>query len=105
MAPIKSSLARTVGKLLGVQKNTDLSLRGNVQSLRKPIALSASGGTVSAGVAPGNGYRYHLFLEPGNLEVTGSGNVEVLVIAGGGCLLYTSPSPRDATLSRMPSSA
>ena len=25
--------------------------------------------------------------------------------SGGGCLLYTSPSPRDATLSRMPSSA
>ena len=24
---------------------------------------------------------------------------------GKGCLLYTSPSPRDATLSRMPSSA
>ena len=24
---------------------------------------------------------------------------------GGTCLLYTSPSPRDATLSRMPSSA
>ena len=32
MAPIKSSLARTVGKLLGISKNTDLSLRGNVQS-------------------------------------------------------------------------
>ena len=27
------------------------------------------------------------------------------VIEKGGCLLYTSPSPRDATLSRMPSSA
>jgi len=27
------------------------------------------------------------------------------VILKGGCLLYTSPSPRDATLSRMPSSA
>ena len=26
-------------------------------------------------------------------------------IASSGCLLYTSPSPRDATLSRMPSSA
>ena len=26
-------------------------------------------------------------------------------IAGGGCLLYTSPSPRDGLLSRMPSSA
>ena len=31
---------------------------------------------------------------------------DVLVTgATGGCLLYTSPSPRDATLSRMPSSA
>ena len=28
-----------------------------------------------------------------------------LFIYGGDCLLYTSPSPRDATLSRMPSSA
>ena len=27
------------------------------------------------------------------------------VSKGGSCLLYTSPSPRDATLSRMPSSA
>ena len=83
MSPIKSSLARTVGKLLGVQKDTDLSLRGHVQSSRK-ISLAASGGTVSDGVAPGNGYRYHLFLEPGNLEVNNSINVDVLVIAGGG---------------------
>ena len=28
-----------------------------------------------------------------------------LLIIAGACLLYTSPSPRDATLSRMPSSA
>ena len=34
MAPIKSSLARTVSKLFGVQKDTDLSLRGDVQSSR-----------------------------------------------------------------------
>ena len=31
--------------------------------------------------------------------------IENLIIRLGGCLLYTSPSPRDATLSRMPSSA
>ena len=31
-------------------------------------------------------------------------NIPILVLPGG-CLLYTSPSPRDATLSRMPSSA
>ena len=29
---IKSSLARTVGRLFGVQKDTDLSLRGDLQS-------------------------------------------------------------------------
>ena len=41
MAPIKSSLARSVGKLLGVYKDTDLSLRGHVQSLREaPFGLS-----------------------------------------------------------------
>ena len=32
-------------------------------------------------------------------------NQEGKVIVVDGCLLYTSPSPRDATLSRMPSSA
>ena len=30
---------------------------------------------------------------------------EALIEQSGDCLLYTSPSPRDATLSRMPSSA
>ena len=32
-------------------------------------------------------------------------NAVEVVIHLAGCLLYTSPSPRDATLSRMPSSA
>ena len=32
-------------------------------------------------------------------------SVELSCACMGGCLLYTSPSPRDATLSRMPSSA
>ena len=36
----------------------------------------------------------------------GSGNIDGnLNVYLGSCLLYTSPSPRDATLSRMPSSA
>ena len=35
MSPLKSSLARSVGRLLGVQKDTDLSLRGDVQTTRK----------------------------------------------------------------------
>jgi len=31
--------------------------------------------------------------------------LKIAVVEGDVCLLYTSPSPRDATLSRMPSSA
>ena len=42
--------------------------------------------------------------EPGTLRFnTDVGSLEVF--RGNTCLLYTSPSPRDATLSRMPSSA
>ena len=46
------------------------------------------------------------------IEIIGDNNLEedelfevALSNATNGCLLYTSPSPRDATLSRMPSSA
>ena len=35
----------------------------------------------------------------------GGEDVEILVVNDGSCLLYTSPSPRDGLLSRMPSSA
>ena len=43
-------------------------------------------------------------------EITGQYDISVIIRAGNIteiniCLLYTSPSPRDATLSRMPSSA
>ena len=42
----------------------------------------------------------------GVVLLTGSFNLREIVLAqADGCLLYTSPSPRDATLSRMPSSA
>ena len=49
---------------------------------------------------------------PGTSEAEPAAEPQVLVsevlvegLAGHPCLLYTSPSPRDATLSRMPSSA
>ena len=37
--------------------------------------------------------------------LTGGQGADTFVIANNGCLLYTSPSPRDRSLSRMPSSA
>ena len=84
MKPIKSSLARTVGKLFGVSKDTDLSLRGDVQSLRK-IPFEASGGNLANGLEPGNGYKYHTFGTNGNFVVTGPpGTVDILIVAGGG---------------------
>ena len=68
MAPIKSSLSRTVGKLLGVSKDTDLSLRGDVQSLRVLPPIPATGGNI----VESGGYKYHVFLEDDNLVVPGA---------------------------------
>ena len=46
---------------------------------------SASGGDTSAGVAPGNGYQYHVFSSPGSLVVEGGSlTVDMLLVAGGG---------------------
>tara|TARA_B100002019_G_scaffold99023_1_gene85305 strand:+ start:288 stop:1331 length:1044 start_codon:yes stop_codon:yes gene_type:complete len=84
MAPIKSSLARSVGKLLGVYKDTDLSLRGDVQSNRfKLPPFEASGGNIDA-TAPGDGYKYHLFSADGTFVMPRSHDIEVLLIGGGG---------------------
>ena len=45
--------------------------------------------------------KFHGYVN--NLAVLDSG--KTVKILGGDCLLYTSPSPRDGLLSRMPSSA
>jgi hypothetical protein len=91
MAPFKSSLARSVGKLLGVQTDNDLDLRGEGQSSRVPPdpiitgPFTISGGTV---LTPGNGNKYHVFTSPGNLTLAAgpgcSGTVNMFIIAGGG---------------------
>ena len=44
-----------------------------------------------------------LVIREGGLEIDDT--IDPIVLRAPGCLLYTSPSPRDATLSRMPSSA
>ena len=86
MAPIKSSLARTVGKLLGVGKDTDLSLRGDVQSLRVATAAKtvASGGTKFTS----GDQTYHLYHTSSTLVMANDGGedltVEIFLVAGGG---------------------
>ena len=44
-------------------------------------------------------------LNTSRLYINGCGAANTAVLGFGGCLLYTSPSPRDGLLSRMPSSA
>jgi len=85
MAPIRSTIGRSVGKLLNTFRDRDLSLDSSVRTARKP-PLSASGGTVTAaGITPGNGYKYHVFTSPGTFTVdSGEGEIEYLVVAGGG---------------------
>ena len=85
MAPFKSSLAKSAGKLFGVFREADLSLRGATQSSRAIIIpFSASGGNIANALAPGNGYKYHTFGTDGNFVVSVAGTVDILVIAGGG---------------------
>ena len=90
--------------------------------------ITASGGVVSEFTSGPAIYRAHVFTSSGTFDVTALGDfgdtIDALLVGGGGggakygggggggavvhvetCLLYTSPSPRDATLSRMPSSA
>ena len=63
MAPLKTSLSRSVGKLLGVQQDTDLSLRGATQSTRVPppdaipfrFAMFGGGGSGAGWVGGGGG--------------------------------------------------
>ena len=95
MAPIRSSLARTVGRLLGVQKDTDLSLRGHQQSTRKlsDPAVEASGGVKRTF----GDYQFHVFAGqptidgasfPYTFQVTSGGipttTYDIILVAGGG---------------------
>jgi len=84
MAPFKSSLARSAGKLFGVFKERDLSLRGGAQSSRHIApSLSASGGTKFTS----GDQTYHLFHTSSTLVVeagAGSLTAEIFLVAGGG---------------------
>jgi len=80
--PVLTGLARGVGGF-GFGKSATTSSIGS-------IPFSGTGGVVSAGVAPGNGYRYHYFTTPGSFVVSSSYSnapgsiIDILLVAGGG---------------------
>ena len=75
--------------------------------LRTPLAvIQASAGHTLSRERSGDEYRDALGEIMTATTRAGSSVSELLELARlDACLLYTSPSPRDATLSRMPSSA
>ena len=83
MAPIRTSLARSVGKLLGMYGSRDLSIRGYNFYQSNQDKSNVTGGTIYQ-----NGsYRVHEFITPGTLEVSSGttlNNVRYLVVGGGG---------------------
>ena len=46
-----------------------------------PVPFSATGGSE---YVPGNGYKYHVFTSSGTFVVSSGGDIEVLIVAGGG---------------------
>lgn len=46
--------------------------------------FSATGGNIANGIEPGNGFKYHTFGSPGTFIVTGSNQVDILAVGGGG---------------------
>jgi len=80
--PFRSSLAKSAGKLFGVFREADLSLRGATQSSRIKIVAATGGTTYTSGL-----YKYHVFLAssgPGfNITALGTGKCDCLVVAGG----------------------
>jgi hypothetical protein len=95
MSPFKSSLARSAGKLFGVFKERDLSLRGDVQSSRKkysyvisvPTSVNTPGywdlspsadGTLVLGTG-----TYDIAYTPDNIDSTVSATVNMWGAGGG----------------------
>ena len=78
-------------------------LAAGVAILSAAVLAACSSGTGNKEATKPVTYAYVFSSDPVTLDYTVSGNVSTKQVTG--CLLYTSPSPRDGLLSRMPSSA
>ena len=79
-------------------KINDINKNFGITEVLKGINLDINDGDFLVLLGPSGCGKSTLLNTIAGLEKSDSG--EILI-----CLLYTSPSPRDATLSRMPSSA
>ena len=80
----------------------------DLMSLRVPIVVAPmAGGPSTPALVIAAAQAEAIGLLAGGYKSVNAlaGEIDEVAASGVGCLLYTSPSPRDATLSRMPSSA
>ena len=94
----------------GAASAEDAKMVDGCQMITLGAAISLTGKYATNGIHAKNGYEYAIskIKENGGVEIDGKcHNFEVIYYddESKGCLLYTSPSPRDLSTSRMPSSA
>ena len=99
------SLARNIGYVPRSKKSSIATVSFTVNTPNGANSVKLSKGLVALGSIQGGNYVFSI---PDDITVTpdsrGIASFSGISIYEG-CLLYTSPSPRDAQLSRMPSSA
>ena len=88
-------------------RGTAMQLRINTETMLADGSIKPSGGYLTAFEAPsGRGIRVDSYGYPGYATNPAYDSLLAkLIVHASSCLLYTSPSPRDGLLSRMPSSA
>ena len=91
-----------VGGIIGFMREAKVPVLDTLKLRLSDIPLSASSQNLSLSQLPG-------FAFPTSALLIGAGMIVGLRVSAsmlfGACLLYTSPSPRDLSTSRMPSSA
>ena len=88
-----NAVKQNVAEVVGAEGSTEHTTSTGKQEIAEVASNTASNSSVQAEVVE---------VETDE-NVSGASNTEAKPVES--CLLYTSPSPRDATLSRMPSSA
>ena len=84
MAPFKSSLAKSAGKLFGVFREADLSLRGATQTTRYVVPPLLVGTTNSDSTNPGGSFKYITWIVDGSFTIgNGPASVNYLLVGGG----------------------
>lgn len=83
----------TGGGILSMKNHEYWQRRNLIANISGDGPLSVSGGNVTNGITPGNGYKYFVFTGPGTLSVTGSGTIDFLIVGGGGAGGIGNPGP------------